>query len=153
MASHRPSWLNPSMSFPCSSACTTHSRAMPKPIVCYGMSRVGFALVVYLLGRFPTQSSCFRGWIRYLQTHHRSPLGTRYTSIKFESREPRPLLRPPVFILPPRCGGGRAGVCRSLGTFRPVRSYTLPQRLNHTLIYFQISRKIWPTSGLQERVS
>jgi hypothetical protein len=79
MASHRPSWLNPSMSFPCSSACTTHSRAMPKPIVCYRMSRVGFALVEYLLGRFPTQSNCSRGWIRYLQTHHRSPLGTRYT--------------------------------------------------------------------------
>jgi len=79
MASHRPGWLNPSMSFPCSSACTTHSRAMLKPIVCYRMSRVGFALVEYLLGRFPTQSSYLRGWIIYLQTHLRSPLGTLYT--------------------------------------------------------------------------
>jgi hypothetical protein len=80
MASHRPSWLlNPPMSFPCSSACTTHSRARPKPIVCYRMSRVGSVLVEYSLGRFPTQSSCLRGWIRYLQTHRRSPLGTRYT--------------------------------------------------------------------------
>jgi hypothetical protein len=79
MASHRPGWPNPSMSFPCSSACTTHSRARSKPIVCYRMSRVGFVLVEYLLGRFPTQISCLRGWIRYLQTHHRSPLGTRYT--------------------------------------------------------------------------
>ena len=79
MASHRPGWQNPSMSFPCSFACTTHSRASPKPIVCYRMSRVGFALEEYSLGRFPTQSSCLRGWMRYLRTRHRSPLGTRYT--------------------------------------------------------------------------
>lgn len=81
MAYHRPGWQNPSMSSPCSSACTTHSRASPKPIVCYRMSRVGFALVEYLLGRSPTQSSCLRGWIRYLQMHHHSPLGTRYTQL------------------------------------------------------------------------
>ena len=79
MASYRRGWLIRSMLYPCSSACTTHLKAKRKPVVCWGMPRLGFAPVEYLSGRFPTQSSCSCGWIRYPQIRQGSRSGIRCT--------------------------------------------------------------------------
>jgi len=52
---------------------------MLKSAVCWRMSRAGCALAACLLGPFPTQSNCIRGWIRSRRMRQTSPSGTRYT--------------------------------------------------------------------------
>ena len=142
MASYRRGWRNPSTSSPCSSACIMHLRAKPKPVVCWRMPRVGSAPAEYLLGRFPTQSSCSRGWIRYLRMRRGSRLGTRCTPSS---------LRHVIRVLSTATGihfssKMRWRTCRSISFVGNILSgaFTLPPSMcePHTDRHFQISRRV-----------